>query len=142
MNDSASCISGLSPEMRARVHDALKRTGNAPHAGIGHGNNTGPFPLSLAQERLWFLDQWEPGSSLYNVAAAFRLPGPLSVPLLQSCINEIVRRHESLRTTFDSIAGEPVQKIAPRLEVPLTIVELETFRELEREAEAQRLVAV
>src|SRR5207253_4557604 len=68
----------------------------------------GQIPLSYAQQRLWFIDQLEPGNSLYNISAMYRMWGPLHIEALQKTINEIVRRHESLRTTFGSVDGQPV----------------------------------
>ncbi len=101
------------------------------------------FPVSFAQERIWFLEQLESESIFHNVPAAVRLPGPLSVSLLERCIEEMVRRHESLRTTFGSVEGRPVQIIAPELHIPVTLVDLEAFfSPSQREAEAQRLAAV
>ncbi|HEX5871728.1 MAG TPA: amino acid adenylation domain-containing protein, partial [Longimicrobium sp.] len=70
-------------------------------------------PLSFGQERLWFLDRVEPGKAAYNVAAAARLSGPLDVPVLERALGEIVRRHETLRTTFQERGGSAVQIIAP-----------------------------
>ena len=96
------------------------------------------FPLSFAQQRLWFLDQLEPNSSAYNAPAAYRLAGPLDVMALEAAINEIVRRHEALRTTFASVDGEPVQVIAPTLCVPLRMTDLEVLPRAEREPEAWR----
>ncbi len=58
------------------------------------------LPLSFSQEPLWFLDQLEPGSSAYNLPAVIRLSGPLEVGALEQSLNEIVRRHDSLRATF------------------------------------------
>ncbi|MFY9557037.1 MAG: AMP-binding protein, partial [Blastocatellia bacterium] len=71
------------------------------------------LPLSFAQQRLWFMEQLEPGGAIFNMPAAVRLTGRLDVPALERSFNEIVRRHESLRTTFKSVDGEPVQVIAP-----------------------------
>ncbi|HZN09361.1 MAG TPA: amino acid adenylation domain-containing protein, partial [Pyrinomonadaceae bacterium] len=99
-----------------------------------------PLPLSFAQQRLWFLDQLEPANPLYNTPGALRLSGRLDVPALERALSEIVRRHETLRTTFRVVDGNPVQIIsAPR---PLTIplVDLSSLDEAEREREAQRLV--
>ena len=70
-------------------------------------------PLSSAQERLWLLDRMEPGGSAYNVPAARRLSGPLDAAALERALAEVVRRHESLRTTFAEHDGSPVQVIAP-----------------------------
>jgi amino acid adenylation domain-containing protein len=98
-----------------------------------------PLPLSFAQERLWFLDQWEPGSPVYNIYYAYRLLGRLNMTALEESLNEIVRRHEVLRTTFVAQEGRPYQVIAPRLRVALPVVELGGLPEAEREAEVDRL---
>jgi len=71
------------------------------------------FPPSFAQKRLWFLEQLEPGRPIYNVPVAFRLDGPLDVPALERSLGEVRRRHESLRTTFRTLGGQPVQVVAP-----------------------------
>ena len=96
-------------------------------------------PLSFAQQRVWFIDQLEPGRPLYNVAAMYRLRGTLSVPALEKTINEIVRRHESLRTTFRDVDGQPVQVIAPELRLPLEVSVVIGAQDEQREAELQRL---
>ncbi|MGH7828765.1 MAG: condensation domain-containing protein, partial [Candidatus Binatia bacterium] len=98
-------------------------------------------PLSFAQQRLWFLDQYEPGSSVYNIPSALRLKGALNVPALERSLSEIVRRHEALRTTFAVIDGEPFQVIAPALPVSLPIVDLTDRPGSEREKEAQTIAA-
>ncbi|HEY7077142.1 MAG TPA: condensation domain-containing protein, partial [Solirubrobacteraceae bacterium] len=81
----------------------------------------GPVPASFAQRRLWFLEQLEPGSTAYTIAGALPLRGPLHVAALERALNEVVRRHESLRTTFTAPAGEPLQVVAPELELPLAV---------------------
>ena len=96
------------------------------------------LPLSFAQQRLWFIDQLEPGS-VYNFPAAVRLKGQLNVAALKLSLNEIVKRHESLRTTFTTVDGRPVQVIAPHLTMALPILDLRELPETEREAEVQRL---
>lgn len=98
------------------------------------------LPLSFAQQRLWFLDQLEPGSFLYNVPRAFRISGDLHVEALRQTFDVIVARHEALRTTFATVDGNPVQVIAESLSVPLPIVDLSQLAESEREAEARRMV--
>src|ERR1041385_2502317 len=80
------------------------------------------FPLSFAQQRLWFLHLLDPQSAAYNMPFALRLVGRLDIPALERTLNEIIRRHEVLRTTFDALDGEPAQLIAAAqpLELPLT----------------------
>ena len=99
------------------------------------------FPLSFAEERLWFIDKLEPGLSVYNVPEAFRLKGQLDVMSLERSINEIVRRHEILRTTFSEVDGRPVQVVAPELQVTLAIEDLSHFPASGREQEARRLAS-
>ena len=70
-------------------------------------------PTSFAQERLWFIDQMEPGSSTYNIPMAWRLGGALDGVALERALGEIVRRHEALRTVFKEVDGSPVQVVAP-----------------------------
>ncbi len=96
-------------------------------------------PLSFAQQRLWFLDQYGSNSSVYNISSALRLKGALDVAALEHSLNEIVRRHESLRTTISAVDGEPVQVIAPELRVCVPITDLTSHPASEREREAQKL---
>jgi amino acid adenylation domain-containing protein len=100
----------------------------------------GDVPLSFAQQRLWFIDQLEPGSPLYNVPKAFRISGRLNIQSLEQSLNEIVRRHEVLRTTFSAIGGQPVQKISPSLRISLPLVDVSDHPDGEREGEALRLI--
>lgn len=97
------------------------------------------FPLSFAQQRLWFLNQLEPSSAFYNISHAIRLTGFLNVPALEQTLNEIVLRHEALRTSFMTVEGQPIQVIDPTLTISLPIVDLRKFSEVEREAEVLRL---
>ncbi|NMO13600.1 amino acid adenylation domain-containing protein [Pyxidicoccus fallax] len=101
---------------------------------------TDALPLSFAQQRLWFLAQLTPGSSTYNIPTAVRLEGELHVEALQRGLTELVRRHESLRTTFHEQQGQPVQCIAPPAELPLPVVDLSGLGENAPE-EARRLLA-
>ena len=87
-------------------------------------NRALPVPLSYAQERLWFLDQLQPGSVAYNFPLVLGFGDPLDAGLLERAINEIVARHESLRTTFAIAGGSPVQHIAPSLTIPLEELDL------------------
>jgi amino acid adenylation domain-containing protein len=97
------------------------------------------LPLSSAQQRLWFLDQMEPDSPLYSIPTAVRLSGTLDVAALERTFGELLRRHESLRTTFDAVDGLPVQIISDTCELPLQLLDLSVLPEGVREAEALRL---
>jgi amino acid adenylation domain-containing protein len=100
----------------------------------------GELPLSFAQQRLWFLDQLEPGSHAYNLAWAFELAGRLEVPALAAALAEVVRRHEALRTRFAAAGERPVQVIAPAAPARLPVVDLGALAAPARSAEAARLV--
>ncbi len=82
------------------------------------------IPLSYAQERLWFLDQLDPGNYIYNVPGSIRLTGPLDISALRKTLNEIVRRHECLRTSFRVKDSQPFQLIADSLVVDLPVIDL------------------
>jgi amino acid adenylation domain-containing protein len=97
------------------------------------------YPLSFAQERFWFLHQFEPDSAAYNRPAAFRLQGPLDVAVLERALSEIVRRHEVLRAIFPSIDGQPQQVILAPAAVQLPVVDLSALAEDQREMQAQEL---
>ena len=99
------------------------------------------FPLSFAQQRLWFLNQLEPGSSVYNIHHAVRLRGSLNVRVLEQTLNEIVQRHEAFRTSFMTVEDEPVQVIDPTFTFTLPVVDLQEFPDVEQEAEILRLTA-
>ncbi|HKS30094.1 MAG TPA: condensation domain-containing protein [Pyrinomonadaceae bacterium] len=92
-------------------------------------------PLSFAQQRLWFLNQLQPESPFYNIPAAVRLAGKLNVSALRRALNEIVRRHEALRTSFPQSDGRPHQSIAEELELELPVLSLE-----EDESSEERVV--
>ncbi len=95
--------------------------------------------LSFAQARLWFLDQLDPGSPLYNLAAAVRLAGALDRGAFAAALGEIVRRHEVLRTTFRGEAGEPVAAVASPSGLSLPLIDLAALPAVAREEEAARL---
>ncbi len=98
------------------------------------------FPLSFAQQRLWFTDRLDPGSPAYNVPLALRMRGPLEVGVLRRTLAEVVRRHEALRTVFTEAGGRPAQVVRPPAREVLREVDLSTLPEAVREAELRRLV--
>ncbi|XXY48792.1 amino acid adenylation domain-containing protein [Sorangium sp. So ce269] len=99
-----------------------------------------PPPMSFAQERLWFLQQLDPGSTAYNMAAAVRLSGALDQGALHGCLREVVRRHEALRATFATDAeGGGVQRIAPAVALSLPLFDLSGVPEAEREGALARV---
>jgi amino acid adenylation domain-containing protein len=99
-------------ELAAKV-EALRGADARALPPITGAERTSPLPLSSAQARLWFLDRMQPGSAFYNLSSALRLRGSLDRAALERALGEIVRRHESLRTTFGEADGLPVQVVAP-----------------------------
>ena len=128
MTDLAIEVSALSAEKRQLLEILLAQEGSISDA----------FPLSFAQQRLWFMEQLQPETPWYNVPAAVRMTGTLHARALERSLNEILNRHETLRTTFAVVEGQPVQRIAPRLTLPLPVVNLQALTAAEREAEVQR----
>jgi amino acid adenylation domain-containing protein len=99
------------------------------------------LPASFAQDRLWFLDQLEPGTAAYNLVRAFRITGPLNVNALTSAIGAVIERHESLRTIFESVDGEARQVVLSDVDVQVPILNLADLPESEREREALRIAS-
>jgi len=97
------------------------------------------LPLSFAQERLWFLGQLEPGNPVYNICRAYRLTGPLDLNVLTLSLNEVVRRHEVLRTTFPAVDGRPIQLVASALTLTVKIIDLQEIGRTYREVELLRI---
>lgn len=121
---------GLSPEEKRELLAELLRSKAARPNKVA---------LSFAQERLWFLDQLEPGNVAYNMQWRRRVLGRLDVLVLHKTLNEIVRRHESLRTSFVAIAGEATQVISRDTEVELPVFDLRQVPEVVRKREVKRL---
>jgi amino acid adenylation domain-containing protein len=99
-----------------------------------------PLPLSFAQQRLWFLDQMDPGKHLYNVPRAIRMTGALNIEALELSLNGLIARHEILRTTYGVVNDQPVQKIASRLAIALPVIDLSSLTSGEREQQAAQMV--
>src|SRR5947209_3019010 len=94
---------------------------------IAPAQRTGPLPLSFAQQRLWFLHEFQPGGAEYNSALALRLIGPLDVTALIAALQALPARHESLRTTFDQVDGKGLQFVRPAAELPVPLVDLSNY---------------
>jgi len=114
MREFADRIAALSPAKQALLAQHLQQQESAgtDFQAISRRGDVDPAPLSFAQQRLWFLEQLEPHSPLYNIHAAFRIQGALHRAALQTALDAIVARHEALRTTFTAPDGHPVQEIA------------------------------
>jgi amino acid adenylation domain-containing protein len=97
-------------------------------------------PLSSAQQRLWYLHKLDPLSSAYNIPAAYHVYGPLNVPALAAALNEIIQRHESLRTAVAEVDGQPVQRVLSDGQLNLPLVDLTAMVSAEIDAAVARLV--
>lgn len=141
MTKLAAEISGLSDKQRAILEMRLmKRRGYfSPTRIIAQPRGSCALPLSFAQQRLWFLDQLNPGSVMYNVPAALRLKGRLESGALERTLSEIVRRHEILRTTYEAVEGDPVLVIHSPEPITLPLLDISQMAEVEREAQGLRL---
>ena len=133
----------IASNKRALLALLLKKEGlrSAPADRIPRRVDDVSIPLSFAQQRLWFLDQLDPGSAVYNMPVALRLAGDLDVPALERSLNELLKRHEVLRSTFTSTDGRPVQEISPELHMDLRREDLSAMPAPDREAEVQRLAS-
>jgi len=121
------------------ISTVMSLQNQAPPLVAGSHNHN--IPLSFSQERLWFLDQFDPSkSSAYNMPFAFKILGSLNVSALKQSLNEILRRHEALRTAFSVIEGKPVQIAHPDLSVALPIVKLGEIPQEHREAKVRQLI--
>ena len=136
----------MSAEMRAEIFNrkdeiiSFLKAANSTAANILPVSREGILPLSFAQQRLWFMDKLVPNNPFYNVPAAVRMAGAIDFEALQQSFNEIVRRHEALRTTFAAANGQPVQNIAAAFDVPIALLDLRNLPPAKREFEADRLI--
>ncbi|MCP3144587.1 amino acid adenylation domain-containing protein [Pyxidicoccus sp. QH1ED-7-1] len=110
--------------LATRIDSAQGATPRSVAPPITPVPRTGPLPLSFAQQRLWFIDRLTPGGAQYNMPAFVRLEGPLDLSALKRALDEVVQRHEALRTTFTRHGDQPVQLIAPGVALQLERVDL------------------
>jgi amino acid adenylation domain-containing protein len=144
MSELSEQVANLSPEQ----HDLLvlllskkKKEVDSLTEVMTRSRETDAFPLSFAQQRLWFLAQLQPESAVYNMSGGVRLSGKLDLQALQQALIEIVWRHEALRTTFQEIDGEPMQVIGPKETVSFPSFALQSLSAARSEAEAMMLAA-
>lgn len=140
MSNDAGNAAGLSPAKQALLRMRLRQS-VAPKSEAIPRRSQAQAPMSFAQQRLWFLDQFDPRSCTYNVARVFRMRGPLRNDALQQALNAIVQRHEILRTTFKEVNGEPMQLIGEPRPVCLHSIDLSSVPTAEQDAKAQQLIA-
>src|SRR6185503_4736304 len=130
------------PTVRGLVESVEEKLGigrGEKEEGIKRREKEGRVPLSYAQERLWFLEQLEPGSGAYNIPAAIRLRGELNVEALKGSVGRVVERHEALRTVFIEEGGKVRQEVKAEGSVRIEEVDLRSVREEEREEEVKRI---
>lgn len=125
-------IAGLSEVAESAV---LGESGEPSTAELPKRNADAVLEPSFAQQRMWILEQMDPGASTYNIPWNLRLKGPLNVEALKRGVQEIVKRHEILRTTFESKDGLPIQNIAESLALPLSLIDLSAVPKNELETE-------
>src|SRR5262249_26978451 len=130
-------IEGLGRKIEAAVSGVEE--GDAPQLVRTSREGQKGLPLSFAQQRLWFIEQLEPGNPVYNIPSAVGLEGRLNLDALQAVINEIVRRHEVLRMRIEVEAGEPAQIVEEWESRPLEVTDLTSLGREEREEEARRI---
>ncbi|HEX7182941.1 MAG TPA: amino acid adenylation domain-containing protein [Thermoanaerobaculia bacterium] len=111
-------------ELAAEVDAALRSTAGLEVPPIVPVPRDQPIPMSFSQQRLWFLQQLEPESPAYNIFGAMRMIGALDLAALAGAIGGVIARHETLRTTFETVGGETVQVIAPALPAHLPVIDL------------------
>ncbi|HZO71745.1 MAG TPA: amino acid adenylation domain-containing protein, partial [Ktedonobacteraceae bacterium] len=126
-------------ELARQVERLMRGAGAKQVPPLLPADRTAALPLSFAQQRLWFLDQLEPGGTTYLIPRTRRIYGALDVAVLERSLAEVIRRHEDLRTTFQEQAGRPVQVIHPAEAFCLPVIDLRGLVSAEREDEARRL---
>ena len=139
MRDLSKRIVDLAADKRELLKAFLRQDGvdisSLPIIRRSKGSNA--LPLSYAQQRMWFLNQLAPNDPFYNLPYAFSMTGSLDVTALEQSFNEVIRRHEILRTTFEAVNGQPVQIIAPTLTLKLHVID--ALQELAKDEQALRV---
>lgn len=133
----------LSPEKQKLLLKMLaeKQQKMAQPKAIVKRSEDEPLVLSFAQERLWFIEQLDPGNSTYNVASSYRLKGNINIPVYEKSLNEILRRHEILRMAFIESDGTPVAVVTPDIQLKVRVVDIRDLTELERKQKVKELLS-
>ncbi|MGH8545411.1 MAG: non-ribosomal peptide synthetase, partial [Gammaproteobacteria bacterium] len=139
MNNFSQRIANLSAKKLGLLDAHLRRKYRIAGRATASGSGVRPVPLSFAQESMWFLEQLEPGSPLYNISDAFSVIGALDVDVLQRCFSEILQRHEVLRASFAWADNEPVQYIHGSVPFALPVIDLTHIALTTRDIEAMRV---
>ncbi|HVR95694.1 MAG TPA: condensation domain-containing protein, partial [Thermoanaerobaculia bacterium] len=142
--DLSERLASLTPAQRALFELALKKQEKAPpppapDLTIPKRRHQSPCALSVDQERVWFVQQLDPESPVFNVYNALRFSGRIQPAVLDRALNEVVRRQEILRVWFTVLDGTPMQVIEPALPVTLPCIDLRALPDAARDAEAQRI---
>jgi len=124
--------------LAGRIDDERSHRGGISMQSISRISRLQPMPLSFAQQRLWFMDQLQPGNIAYNVPLAVELKGELDVPALCAALEEVVRRHEILRTRFVEREGVPFQEVVEDFQLVVEQIDLSEWPAAEREEEVRR----
>ena len=132
-------IADRKPEILAFLQ-SIERSEQTPLSGIGETSGERPLTLSSGQQRLWFMAQLNPLSSAYNIPFARRIKMKIDPEVLELCISEVICRHEVLRTTFQSIEGQPIPVIHPPEPFHLRIIDIQDLPEAEQEEEVSRII--
>jgi amino acid adenylation domain-containing protein len=140
---SGATLRGVAEEITQRVYEGVESLALTASAAPAPGSAAEGErrALSFAQERLWFLHQLDPDSTAYNLAGAARVAGSLTVEAVERAVNEIIRRHEPLRTEFGMEGGVPYRRVLPELRLSLPVVDLRALPAVEQEQRLRELVA-
>ena len=142
MPDIYDSLAGLSPQQRRLLELWLRQDQPerpVPAPGIPQAPAADAYPLSFAQQRLWFLAQLQPDATGYTIAASVRVQGQLAVVALVRSLRAIVRRHAVLRTTFADVDGQALQMVVPAERVRLPLLDLRALSADVRAGLVQRI---
>lgn len=140
MSKLTARLAQLLPEVRAQLMEPVHRRATSFLSIPSVARDGGTFPLSFAQRRLWFLEQLEPGNTAYIIATALHVEGTVDAALLEQSFTHVLRRHESLRTTFPLSRGQPVQMIQPPSVFMMQQTDLSSLSVHERELACEQAI--